>query len=213
MREQMAEQIQGFERCPNHSRQRACVRDNGHDGPCFFDVVMPRSPAPATPPSVETITRYDWVPHGYYQHLSPEQADEGEWVKYEDVAALALELARVKQEIEAAWRDIKAGYDIEDRAYFEREAPRNGFGYPLVQALHHIWKRNPDVVAITKRAEAAESRLASLTTGLDALSERLTSEIWRRRMISGDVNTMVLRTLQPFLDELDALRTTQGEGR
>jgi hypothetical protein len=41
-----------FKRCPNHQRQRACTRDNGHDGPCFFDVVMPR-PAEPEPPKAE----------------------------------------------------------------------------------------------------------------------------------------------------------------
>lgn len=44
-------------------------------------------------------------------------------------------------EIEAFWQGVQRGWDIEPREYFEREAPKNGFKFPIAQALHHIWKR------------------------------------------------------------------------
>jgi hypothetical protein len=65
---------------------------------------------------------------------------------------------RLKAEIDAAWQAIASGYDIEPREYFDREAPHNGFRYPLVQALHHIWKRDPQVAPLV--AERDRLRIA-----------------------------------------------------
>ena len=51
------------------------------------------------------------------------------------------EVERLRAEIDAAWFMIEHGWDIEPREYFEREAPKNGFGYGLAQAVHHMGKR------------------------------------------------------------------------
>lgn len=48
---------------------------------------------------------------------------------------------QARAEIDAAWQMIEHGWDIEDRAYFERESKTNGFKYALAQAVHHMWKR------------------------------------------------------------------------
>lgn len=69
------------------------------------------------------------------------------------------EQGRALAEIDAVWRDIANGYDIEPRAYFEREAPKNGFRYPLAQAFHHIWKREPKVQPLLDRIAALEKAL------------------------------------------------------
>lgn len=54
---------------------------------------------------------------------------------------------KLRDELEAAWQYIEMGYDIKSREYFEAEAPTNGFKWPLAQAIHHIWKRDPKVLA------------------------------------------------------------------
>lgn len=62
----------------------------------------------------------------------------------------------LKEEIDATWFYIERGYDIEPRAYFEKEAPTNGFKFALAQAIHHVWKRDPKVAAL--EAETAQLR-------------------------------------------------------
>jgi hypothetical protein len=59
-------------------------------------------------------------------------------------------------ELDAAWKAIERGYEIEAREYFEREAPHNGFKYPLAQAIHHIWKRDPQVASLAARLAEVE---------------------------------------------------------
>ena len=53
-----------------------------------------------------------------------------------------LNRTQAVQEIEAAWKAIERGWDIEPRSYFEAEAPKNGFGSPLAMAIHYMWKRD-----------------------------------------------------------------------
>lgn len=60
------------------------------------------------------------------------------------------ELVRLRAEIDAAWFSILHGWDIEDREYFEREAPGNGFKYALAQAVHHMWKRRLSEQALSE---------------------------------------------------------------
>lgn len=86
-------------------------------------------------------------------------------------ASSALVVATVSKndELDAAWLAISRGWDIEPREYFEQEAPRNGFKYPLVQAIHHMWKRElkerggltitaaPSVVAAVSTHEQEQS--------------------------------------------------------
>lgn len=72
------------------------------------------------------------------------------------LAGQSAALDALQREHEAAWDFIANGWDIEDRAYFERDAPQNGFRYPLVQAIHHIWKRDPKVQQL--EAEVAQLR-------------------------------------------------------
>lgn len=64
------------------------------------------------------------------------------------VKASLAEARAVRAEVEAVWQTIARCWDIEPRTYFEAEAPINGFRYPLRQALHHIWKREPKVAAL-----------------------------------------------------------------
>lgn len=110
-----------------------------------------------------------------------------------------------QQEIEAAWGYIERGYDIEERAYFEREAPRNGFDHPLVQALHHIWKRDPKVAGIVAAKEAAEQRCVVLEAENDRLQyladsiERLNT-INRERAEKAEAS---LRALHATIAELE----------
>src|SRR3990172_8385498 len=55
------------------------------------------------------------------------------------VRGLTQERDALQEEHEALWKALERGYAIEPRAVFEREAPTNGFRWPLAQALHHIW--------------------------------------------------------------------------
>lgn len=51
------------------------------------------------------------------------------------------EINRLKRDIDLFWQMVEGGWDIESRAYFERESRTNGFDSPLAQAAHHMWKR------------------------------------------------------------------------
>lgn len=57
------------------------------------------------------------------------------------LAAADAEIAHYKAEVDATWKAIERGWVIEPRSQFEVEALTNGFQYPLVQAIHHLWKR------------------------------------------------------------------------
>lgn len=59
------------------------------------------------------------------------------------------ELATLRADIDKFWHYVENGWDIEPRDYFEKEAPTNGFGSPLAQAAHHVWKRDPRVQKLT----------------------------------------------------------------
>jgi hypothetical protein len=50
--------------------------------------------------------------------------------------------ADVDAMLEAFFTQLASGWDIEPREVFEREAPTNGFRWPICQALHHTWKRD-----------------------------------------------------------------------
>lgn len=71
----------------------------------------------------------------------PWKDEDDEWDFAFGYLALTARLAEIEAERDAAWQAIERGWDIEPRTYFEREAPKNGFVYPLAQAMHHLWKR------------------------------------------------------------------------
>ena len=83
---------------------------------------------------------------------------------------------QLREEIEAAWRMIEQGFEVEPRSYFEREAPRNVFRFPLVQAVFHLWKRDPKVggKVITELLTDAKERVSeSIGVGRFMAGEQL----------------------------------------
>lgn len=77
------------------------------------------------------------------------------------IDALGEALAGTQENIDKFWTHLSRSYDIEDRAYFEREAPETGDWSPLQMALHHVWKREPKV-------EALEQELRDARAAIDA---------------------------------------------
>lgn len=71
--------------------------------------------------------------------------------------AVERERDQLKAENDSAWFDIEHGWSIEPRSYFE--ALNHGFPCALGHALHHIWKRDPQVVQL-------EAQVADLTARL-----------------------------------------------
>ena len=70
---------------------------------------------------------------------------------------------RAEAEIDAAWFGIAHGYDnIESRAELEQQSKTNGFKYGLAQAVHHIWKRDPNVSALKAEVTRLKDRLFEL---------------------------------------------------
>lgn len=69
------------------------------------------------------------------------RVDDGRMLNWVEQQRAVAEIKRLHAEIDAAWFGIKNGWDIENRAYFERESKTNGFGSALAQAVHHMWKR------------------------------------------------------------------------
>lgn len=47
--------------------------------------------------------------------------------------------------IEHFWFMVEHGWDIEPRAYFEKEATAMGFRSAVEMAVHHMWKRHAKV--------------------------------------------------------------------
>ena len=88
------------------------------------------------------------------------------------IRTLLSELQRVsaekeqdKSDIDKFWQIVENGYDIEPRAYFEKEARTNGFDSPLAQAAHHMWKREPKVAELQDRLSAVEAKLLGKCDG------------------------------------------------
>lgn len=88
--------------------------------------------------------------------------------------------------IDGFWQFVEHGYDIEPRAFFEKEAPINGFGSPLAQAAHHMWKRNPKVQELEAENDAlrAHHRLCDCLKqpGLEDCTFRATATEQRQRV-------------------------------
>jgi septal ring factor EnvC (AmiA/AmiB activator) len=71
-------------------------------------------------------------------------------------------IAELEAEVDAAWATIRNTFDVEPRSQLEAEAKDNGFKYGLAQAIHHIWKRDAKIEALT----AANARLADELAGV-----------------------------------------------
>jgi hypothetical protein len=48
----------------------------------------------------------------------------------------------LQKRIDSFWFMVENGWDIEDREYFEREAPKSGDWSPEGMAVHYMWKRD-----------------------------------------------------------------------
>ncbi len=45
-------------------------------------------------------------------------------------------------EVADFWREVERSYDIEPRAFFEKEAKLMGYSSAVAMAMHHMWKRD-----------------------------------------------------------------------
>ncbi len=73
-------------------------------------------------------------------------------------------------EIADFWREVERSYEIEPRAFFEREAKPMGYSSAVAMAVHHMWKR--DVKdrggrTITGRAQGAPQESSERPLGLE----------------------------------------------
>lgn len=78
----------------------------------------------------------DIVPTGLTRYYSVVRRDGKE------VPEPVYRVADVDAMLDAFWGQLAAGWDIEAREVFEREAATNGFRWAICQALHHTWKRD-----------------------------------------------------------------------
>jgi hypothetical protein len=106
---------------------------------------------------------------------------------FQEIAKREAAEARVReleQERDAFWQMVTAGWDIEDRAYFESKAKAMGYGSPEAMAAHHVWKRDPRVEQARQSAFAeaahevrlemsAYTRVHPSSQRLEALAARL----------------------------------------
>lgn len=86
------------------------------------------------------------------------------------------EIAKLNDEIDAAWSGIENGFDIESRAELEKAAKTNGFKYGLAQAVHHIWKRNPKVEALTAAHERLKKHVQALINAWNLRDDIVSAE-------------------------------------
>jgi len=80
------------------------------------------------------------------------------------LAAQATRLRELEAEREEVWKGLYQSYELEPREVIERESKTNGFKYPLVQAIHTIWKREPKVQEAAEAARPAPEARLPLTT-------------------------------------------------
>ena len=71
---------------------------------------------------------------------------------------LENENSELKSMIDKVWDTIWLSYDIEERRFFEEEAPKAGNWSPLQMALHYIWKRDPK----TEKSEKVQRLVEAL---------------------------------------------------
>lgn len=84
-----------------------------------------------------------------------------------DLADLLAAYEAAQREIDAFWQMVEFGWEIEPRAYFEREAARMGYGSALAMAAHHMWKRRTKELAEDAlRPLGAQQSVAHLVSGL-----------------------------------------------
>jgi hypothetical protein len=74
--------------------------------------------------------------------------------------AAEARVRELEQERDAFWQMVTAGWDIEDRAYFESKARAMGYGSPEAMAAHHVWKRDPRVEQARHSAFAEAMQMA-----------------------------------------------------
>ncbi len=84
------------------------------------------------------------------------------------------EVRELKKQIDQFWQFVENAYSIEPRAYFEKEAPTNGFGSPLAQAAHHMWKRNPQVQQVERERNGQKNRADLLEASVIELQRQVT---------------------------------------
>lgn len=97
--------------------------------------------------------------------------------RVQEIAAYEQRVEELERDIDKFWHYVENAYDIEPRAYFEKEAPTNGFGSPLAQASHHIWKRDPKVGELEREVAALkEQRDAALSISNMAVESRMAME-------------------------------------
>lgn len=67
---------------------------------------------------------------------------DGVWEELPAPALASSSPYRERGEVEHFWTAVARGWDIEPRAYFEKEAVAMGFKSPVEMAVHHMWKRH-----------------------------------------------------------------------
>lgn len=75
---------------------------------------------------------------------------------------LAGEVERLTKQIDSAWHGIEYGWEIEERAWFEKEAPRTGDWSPLAMAVHYMWKRDLKEKAVDAEVERLREALTEI---------------------------------------------------
>lgn len=84
-------------------------------------------------------------------------------------ASLARRDGLSPEGLDAVWSMIVHSWSIETREFFEREGPKE-FAWPvdatpLMKAIHHMWKRDRNVAALTDERDALRARVAELEQG------------------------------------------------
>lgn len=133
-----------------------------------------------------------------------ENAEEFRRLAEKDAREVRLRIAALEAERDAAWTFIANSYDIEPHEYFEREAPKNGFTHPLVQAIHHIWKRDPKVQALEAEMIQRQQAVAALSEALQEALAALEQESLHARELARAIRQEVLSEAQASTPEGEA---------
>lgn len=133
------------------------------------------------------------------------------------LAAVEQEKAQLQKDIDQFWQYVEHGWDIEPRAYFEKEARTNGFGSPLAQAAHHVWKRDPKVTALESRLAAVEQAIQQIEPYVQHKKDcKANDKATITRKPKGTAGKPFIVVYQPCTcgrdDQLKALRSASSQG-
>jgi hypothetical protein len=131
--------------------------------------------------------------NGHVQRYGDQRCECGEQVTFAASSA---------PDIDHFWTAVERGWDIEPRAYFEKEAVAMGFASPVEMAVHWMWKRHAKVWPndeLKSKAAAVVDTDTRPACGWSGLRAKVWNRLLDAGVSIGDADEVV-RLLAPILE-------------